>query len=53
MADREFTEEWFDYSGGRKDAPELIVMVGISGSGKSTVVSQRSGLEQAQRELRP
>ncbi len=40
MADREFTEERFDYSGGRKDAPELIVMVGISGSGKSTVVSQ-------------
>jgi predicted kinase len=33
----DFTEQRFDYSGGRDNAPELVVMVGISGSGKSTV----------------
>ena len=32
-----FTEQHFDYSGGRTDAPTLIVMVGPAGSGKSTV----------------
>jgi len=32
MAD--FTEQRFDYSNG-KDSPELIIMVGVSGSGKS------------------
>jgi predicted kinase len=30
-----FTEQRFDYSAGRANAPELIMMVGISGSGKS------------------
>jgi len=35
MAD--FTEQRFDYSAGRKDAPELVIMVGISGSGKSVL----------------
>lgn len=35
MAD--YTEQRFDYSGGRPDAPELILMVGVSGSGKSTL----------------
>jgi len=34
----EFTEQRYDYSKGRQDAPELTIMVGISGSGKSTVV---------------
>jgi predicted kinase len=31
-----FTEQRFDYSQGRKDAPELILTVGVSGCGKST-----------------
>jgi predicted kinase len=34
---KDFTEQRFDYSGGRTDAPELIMMVGISGSGKSVI----------------
>jgi predicted kinase len=34
----DFTEQRFDYSGGREGAGELVVMVGISGSGKSTAV---------------
>ena len=34
---QEFTEQRFDYSGGRATAPELIVMVGASGSGKSVL----------------
>jgi ABC-type glutathione transport system ATPase component len=33
----DFTEQRFDYSLGRADAPELIVMVGVSGSGKSVI----------------
>lgn len=32
---KDFKETRFDYSEGRKDAPELTIMVGISGSGKS------------------
>lgn len=36
----EFTEQRFDYSQGRTDAPELIVMVGVSGSGKSVLAKQ-------------
>ena len=46
--DKNFTEQRFDYSGGRENAPELIVMVGVSGSGKSvharSLVSQGRGL---------
>lgn len=38
MAD--YTEQRFDYSGGRTEAPELIIMVGVSGSGKSVVAKQ-------------
>jgi len=38
MAD--YTEQRFDYSGGRQDAPELIIMVGVSGSGKSVIAKQ-------------
>ena len=34
----DFTEQRFDYSLGRADAPELTVMVGVSGSGKSVAV---------------
>ena len=33
---REFTEQRFDYSQGRPNAPELTVCVGLSGCGKST-----------------
>jgi predicted kinase len=36
----EFTEQRFDYSKGRKDAPELTITVGISGCGKSTWTKQ-------------
>lgn len=32
-----FTEQYFDYSGAREDAPMLTVMVGPAGSGKSTI----------------
>lgn len=32
----DFTEQRYDYSQGRTDAPELIITVGISGCGKST-----------------
>jgi predicted kinase len=32
----DFIENRFDYSGGRETAPELTIMVGLSGSGKST-----------------
>jgi predicted kinase len=32
-----FTEQYFDYSNGREDAPTLTVMVGPAGSGKSTI----------------
>ena len=32
-----FTEQYFDYSGGRENAPTLTVMVGPAGSGKSTI----------------
>jgi predicted kinase len=32
----EFTEQRFDYSAGKPDAPELVITVGISGCGKST-----------------
>jgi predicted kinase len=35
---QDFTEQRFDYSLGRADAPELVVMVGVSGSGKSVAV---------------
>lgn len=34
--DHGFTEQRFDYSGGRPNAPELTITVGISGCGKST-----------------
>jgi predicted kinase len=34
---KDFTEQRFDYSGGRVGAPELTLMVGISGSGKSVL----------------
>lgn len=37
---QEFTEQRFDYSKGRKDAPELTITVGISGCGKSTWTKQ-------------
>ena len=37
MADRGYTEQFVDYSGGRENAPTLTVMVGISGSGKSVL----------------
>jgi predicted kinase len=37
---QEFTEQRFDYSNGREGAGELVVMVGIPGSGKSTLVRQ-------------
>jgi predicted kinase len=33
---QDFTETRFDYSAGRKDAPELTITVGVSGCGKST-----------------
>jgi predicted kinase len=33
---QEFTERRIDYSQGRKNAPELIVCIGLSGCGKST-----------------
>lgn len=33
---QEFTEQRFDYSAGRKDAPELTITVGVSACGKST-----------------
>ena len=36
----EFTEQRFDYSQGRKDAPELTITVGLSGCGKSTWAKQ-------------
>lgn len=32
-----YIERRFDYTGGRQNSPELIIMVGIGGSGKSTV----------------
>ena len=32
-----FTEQYFDYSGGRENAPTMTVMVGPAGSGKSTI----------------
>lgn len=35
----DFTENRFDYSAGREGAGELVIMVGIPGSGKSTLVS--------------
>jgi predicted kinase len=35
ITDKGFTEQRFDYSDGRPDAPELVMMVGVSGSGKS------------------
>src|SRR5271157_753657 len=34
--DHEFTEQRFDYTAGRKNAPELTITVGVSGCGKST-----------------
>ena len=37
MAVTGFTEQRFDYSGGRENAPELVLMVGVSGSGKSVL----------------
>jgi predicted kinase len=36
----EFTEQRFDYSQGKPDAPELIITVGVSGCGKSTWAKQ-------------
>jgi predicted kinase len=36
MTKNEFTEQRFDYSQGRANAPELTVCVGMSGCGKST-----------------
>lgn len=35
-SDKGFTEQRFDYSAGRANAPELTITVGISGCGKST-----------------
>jgi len=35
VTEKGFTEQRYDYSAGRPNAPELIMMVGISGSGKS------------------
>ena len=32
----DFTEQRFDYSGGKPNAPELTITVGVSGCGKST-----------------
>lgn len=40
MSKNDFTEQRFDYSQGRKDAPELVVTVGVSGCGKSTWAKQ-------------
>jgi predicted kinase len=37
---QDFTEQRFDYSKGREGAGELVVMVGIPASGKSTLVRQ-------------
>lgn len=37
---QDFTEQRFDYTGGRPNAPELIVMVGVSASGKSTLAKE-------------
>jgi len=37
MTDESVTNLYFDYSGGRENAPTLTVMVGPAGSGKSTV----------------
>jgi predicted kinase len=37
----EFKEHYFDYSRGRENRPTLFVMVGISGSGKSTECKAR------------
>lgn len=37
---QDFTEQRFDYTGGRTNAPELIVMVGVSASGKSTLAKE-------------
>jgi predicted kinase len=36
----DFTDNRFDYSRGREGAGELVIMVGIPGSGKSTLVSE-------------
>jgi len=38
--DKGFTEQYVDYSDGRKSPPTLTVMVGISGSGKSFLAKQ-------------
>jgi predicted kinase len=35
-----FTEQFVDYTDGRKEAPTLTVMVGVSGSGKSFLAKQ-------------
>src|ERR1700677_340804 len=35
----DFTEHRFDYSKGREGAGELVIMVGVPGSGKSTLVT--------------
>jgi predicted kinase len=40
MGERAFTEQRFDYSAGRENAPELVLMVGVSGSGKSFVAKE-------------
>jgi len=37
----EFTEQRFDFTSGRPNAPELIVCVGLSGCGKSTWATQQ------------
>ncbi len=37
---QDFTEQRFDYTGGRPNAPELIIMVGVSASGKSTLAKE-------------
>ncbi len=38
--DKGFTEQFVDYSDGRKSAPTLTIMVGVSGSGKSFLAKQ-------------
>ena len=43
MTDESVTNLYFDYSGGRENAPTLTVMVGPAGSGKSTVARSVRG----------
>lgn len=43
MANSDFQEVRYDYTGGRENAGTLVVMVGVSGSGKSTYTKSMVG----------